>query len=244
MQKTTIDGILNKRVMIEQPADGFRVAVDTVLLASAIDAVSGQRVMEFGCGVGGVMLSLACRVSGLVVHGMEIQHELAQLCSANIDRNGFSAELRVTEGDVLRFLTTLYETYDHVVMNPPYHDAASHNVSGNDRKRIANTEMDGELEKWISGASNILKNGGKLSLIHRADRLDEILDLLKSYFGAVLVKPILPKAGLAPKRIILRSEKGGGSEKTVCKPLVLHNMDGSYTAEADDILRNAEVMKF
>jgi tRNA1(Val) A37 N6-methylase TrmN6 len=244
MLKTTIDGLLNNRIKFEQPADGYRVAIDTVLLAAAVPAAAGQKVLELGCGVGGAMLALACRVSGIAVTGIEIQSALAHLCAANIECNALAAELRVTEGDATRLPDKMKGAFDHVMMNPPYHDKAHHDVSAHPGKRKANTEEEGDLALWIASAAQALKSGGILTLIHRADRLDEILDKLKEDFGAVWIKPIAPKAGRAPKRVIVRAEKGGNLSQTICSPLILHNADGAFTDETDSILRYIGKMEF
>ncbi len=241
---TTLDGILNRRVALEQPAEGFRVAVDTVLLASAVPALAGQRVLDLGCGVGGAMLALACRVPGVAVEGVEIQAALARLGAANIGRNAFDAALSVREGDVMRLPAVWREAFDHVMMNPPYHDAARHDASANAIKRRANTEDEGDLPQWIASAAQALKTGGCLTLIHRADRADELCVHLRGAFGAVAVKPILPKAAVAPKRVILRATKGGAEVASTRPPLVLHNADGSYTTEADALLRDMAAMAF
>ena len=99
---TTLDGLLDRRVTLEQPAEGYRVAVDTVLLAAAVPIETGQKALDLGCGVGGAMLCLACRVPGITITGIEIQDELTQLCRANIARNTFATGLDVVQGDVAR----------------------------------------------------------------------------------------------------------------------------------------------
>src|ERR1700722_19290903 len=147
MTETTLDGLLNRRVMIEQPKNGFRVAVDTVLLAASVPAQAGQRVLDFGCGVGGAMLCLVHRVPGARVTGIDIQDDLVEMCRQNIERNAMSDRAQVLYGDVGNFVGGA--DLDYVMMNPPYHDENRHDVSENSGKRVANASKDGDLPIWI-----------------------------------------------------------------------------------------------
>ncbi|HEU0118725.1 MAG TPA: methyltransferase, partial [Alphaproteobacteria bacterium] len=199
----------------------------------------GERTVEFGCGVGGVMLCLASRVPGVSIVGLEIQPELAELCRKNVERNKMQG-LEVRQGDVTSFSET---GFDHVFMNPPYHDEARHDVSSNASMRTANADKDGDLKLWIESVARALKPTGDITIIHRADRKDEIVGLLQKHFNSIRILPLLPKEGVEPKRIILRaSTKTGGV--MLCKPLILHKAEGGYTAEADRILRDAEALDF
>jgi tRNA1(Val) A37 N6-methylase TrmN6 len=235
---TTLDGLLNRRVTLEQPVTGYRVALDTVLLAAAVPALAGDKVLDIGCGVGGAFLSLACRVEAIAGIGMEIQPELAELCRRNIARNFFAAGFECRLQDATHLPTTLYGQFDHVLMNPPYHEEARHDVSSNDIKRAANTEKDGDLALWIKVAVLALKPSGTLTLIHRADRQQEILSCMQDFFGNTVLFPLLPKPDADPKRIIIRARKDGLFFVSQNPPLTLHKPEGGYTDEAENILRH------
>jgi tRNA1(Val) A37 N6-methylase TrmN6 len=238
---TTLDGLLGRRVTVEQPVDGYRVAVDTVLLAAGVSAKATDRVADFGCGVGGAMLCLAARVSSIAVTGFELQSELANLCRANIARNHLHATLNLIEADVT---DAEIGAYDHVMMNPPYHAESRHAVSASHGKRTANAEKNGHLALWIASAVNALKSSGTLTIIHRADRLDEILAAVKEPCGTIEILAIQSKSEMPPKRVILRAYKDGGANVIRSKSLVLHAADGRYTAGAEDILRHAKALPF
>jgi len=240
---TSINGILNHRVQLEQPVDGFRVAVDTVLLAAAVPASSGEKILDLGCGVGGAMLCVARRIENISGLGIDIQSDLVEMCGRNIERNKeFASGLSVKLINVTDLPTNLHGSYDHALMNPPYHDEKAHSVSSNESKRVANSESDeGDLGFWIYSAALALKHGGSLSIIHRADRRDEIVSILLDFaFGDIDLFPIAPMLGRDPKRIIVRARKKAAPEYVERCPLILHKSDGGYTDEADELLRNAQ----
>ncbi len=244
MNTTSLDKLLDGRFAVEQPKKGYRIAVDTLLLASAIEAQAGQRVLDLGCGVGGVMLAIAARVPEVSIVGLEIQPYLAGLCATNIQRNRWTERLSVREGDVGHLPKEWAAAFDHVVMNPPYHDPKSHGASANDCKRIANTESDdANLSVWLSAACKALREGGTLTLIHRADRAEEIVALIRPLFGAVRMKMIGPKEGGPARRVIFRATKGGPSSFIEESPFILYGPDGRYAPETNALLRDAQAME-
>ena len=127
-------------------------------------------------------------------------------------------------------------------MNPPYHEEAKHDVSANAIKRRANTEKDGDLAVWIDAATTALHQIGSLTIIHRADRQEEIIELLKRSYGNIKILPLLPKANAAPKRIIVRADKYTPFSVRLCEPLIVHKPEGGYTEEADAILRHGKAI--
>jgi len=237
---TTLDGLLNRRVMLKQPAQGYRVAIDTVFLAAAVPALAGDRILDMGCGVGGAMLCLAYRVPGITGLGIEIQSDLAKLCHDNIAQNVFASGLTIQESDITRLSPNLYGVFDHALMNPPYHDETKHDASVDIIKRTANTEKEGDLDLWIKSAAYALKPSGTLTLIHRADRRQDILLTLQNAFGEVEILPLLPKEGSAPKRLIIRARKNAFYALREYSPFILHKAAGGYTDASELVLRHSQ----
>ncbi|MFA4994067.1 MAG: methyltransferase [Bdellovibrionales bacterium] len=241
---TSLDGLLDQRVKLEQPTIGYRVAIDTVLLAAAVPALEGDKILDMGCGVGGAMICLACRVPNMKGLGIEIVPEIVELCHHNIGRNVFASGLVVRREDATSLPFDLHGIFDHVLMNPPYHEEKRHDASPNDLKHAANIEKKGDLILWIAAAAAALKPSGTLTMIHRADRHDEILSFLQKTFGEVEVLPLLPKTGTVPKRMLIRARKNAAFVVQNCYPLILHQDSGAYTEEADTILRLGEEIAF
>ncbi|MDR3450234.1 MAG: methyltransferase [Alphaproteobacteria bacterium] len=239
---TTIDGLLNRRVTLEQPAKGYRVAIDTVLLAASVPARAGEFILDIGCGVGGASLCVACRVPGLNGLGIDIQAGLVTLFRRNIAANKFATGFEAQEADITQSRPS--GLFDHVLMNPPFHEEARHDVSPDPVKQTANSQMATDLGLWIIAGMAALKKGGTLSLIHRSSRLEEILEHLRKDFGAAEILPLLPRRGEGPKRLIIRAQKGGVFAPRPCLPLVLHKEEGGYTEAADAILRECQPLVF
>lgn len=240
--ETTLDGILDRRVMLEQPKSGYRIAVDTVLLAAAVPAVAGDHILDLGCGVGGAAMALACRVAGTTGVGIDIQGALVMLFGHNIARNPCAVGWTAQRGDVTALPQDLHGVFDHVIANPPYHDQTRHDVSANAIKQTANNLPDAALGLWIDATAQALKPDGTLTLIHRADYQDLILGHLRGAFGAAEILPICPKPGAEPKRIIIRARRGAECSIRMGASFILHKPHGGYTDAAEAVLRERQAL--
>ena len=229
------DSLLDGRVKVAQPPDGYRVAVDAVLLAAALEPAPGAAVLDLGCGVGSVGLCLAWRRPDLQVTGLDREPLFVAMARANAETNGMRDRLQILEGDVRH---PPPQRFDHVAMNPPYLKAGTATVSAHPLKAAATAESGAALADWIACARAVLKPGGMLTLIHRADRLDGVLHCVGRSFGRIVILPIHPKRDRAAKRIILSAQLGSGEPLTILPGLVLHEEDGAFTAAADSILRH------
>lgn len=237
-QETTEDRILDGRVILNQPREGYRAAVDPVLLAASVRAHAGERALDLGCGVGAAMLCLAARVDGLQIDGLELQGALAALARKNVAANGFEDRLRVIDGDLLNPPAPLAaDGYHHVFANPPYLSGDRGNHPPNTSKRLAHVESDADLEDWVDVALKFCRTKGSITFIYRADRLAELLIGLEDRAGEVTVFPLWPKDGEIASRVIVRARKGIKSPMQLMSGLVLHRADGRYTPGADAALK-------
>jgi tRNA1(Val) A37 N6-methylase TrmN6 len=227
--------VLNKRLALMQAPDGFKTSIDAVLLAAACPAKAGERVLDMGCGVGSAGLCLARRASGVVLHGFDVQGAHAALATENAALNGLEATFETA--DVRDFDAA---PFDHIICNPPYFDAGGHVRSPSEEKALAMGHLETSLQDWLDRANQLLKHGGTLTLIHRADMVDEIIKGLKNRFGRVEIFPLFPKDGQSAKRVIIRAVRNSKSPAILHQGLILHEADGGYSAAADKILRDME----
>ncbi len=235
----TEDALLGGRVNVAQPRKGQRASADAVMLAAAVPAKPGMRALDLGCGTGVGMLCLAARVPDVMVDGIEIQEELVALCTRNIAANGMAARLRVATGDIRRRVPGIApNSYDQVFANPPYFDTARHRASPHAGRATARSEAgEADLAHWIAALARHARPGGGITLIHRAERLPELLAALAAKAGAIRITPLWSRPGEAAKRVILRATKGSRAPLRLEPGVVLHRPDGSYLSEIDAVLR-------
>ena len=239
----TEDGFLGGRLTLFQPRGHGRAGIDAVLLAAAVLAGAGQRALELGAGTGVASLCLACRVEGLEVAGLELQPELVELARRNAERNGLAERVRFHQGDLREPPAELRQAgFDRVLMNPPYHAAGTTRPSPDSMKATAHAELVGGLTDWLGGGLARLRPGGILTVVHRAERLGNILALLDGRAGEVMVLPLWPGRGKAAKRVLVRARKGSAAPLRLLPGLVLHGEGGGFTAEAEAVLRDGAAL--
>ncbi|MGI9436456.1 MAG: tRNA1(Val) (adenine(37)-N6)-methyltransferase [Geminicoccaceae bacterium] len=243
-QDLSEDALLGGQVRFFQPERGYRVAIDPIFLAAAVPMQGGERILDAGAGTGAALLCLAARMPDCRLVGIELQRELLRVAATNIEANGFSQRAEMIAGDLGRLPPRLTAaSFDHVMTNPPFltSDAAT---APPDRQRAeAHVEGGVDLEGWLRGCGVMLKNGGCLTLIHRTERLGEILHALDGQIGDIVVYPLWPKAdGRPAKRILVQGWKGSKGAMKLAQGLVVHEADGRYSTTANNVLRGGMAM--
>ncbi len=235
----TDDRLLGGRLVFRQPETGYRAAIDPILLAAFTEPARGGSLVELGCGSGAALLCLSYRRPDLRGIGLERDPVAADLCRRNAAENAFDDRIDVITAD-LRSLPEgiARNAHDAVMMNPPYLDPSRHPAPPDRARAGAHSETDTELTAWIAAAHRLLRQGGQLTLIHRADRLDEIIAALMPRFGSFGIVPLWPRAGQAARRILIGARKGGKAPLELGAGLVLHRDDGTYTEAARRILED------
>ncbi|MDI9409421.1 MAG: methyltransferase [Candidatus Pacebacteria bacterium] len=230
--------MLGQKIKLRQFRSGYRVAVDSVLLAAAVESSKGQKIADLGCGVGAVSLCIAWRLPAVLVTGFEREASLVELAKYNARANGVSERVEVIAADVT-CLSAGSQPFDQVVMNPPFHEAAS-DLSPDSRRNLALREAD--LTAWLDAAARVLSDKGWLTVIFRADRQSELLAAMsQAGFGAVEILPLLPRLGRPAKRIIVRGQMGATGRLELRPPLILHDGPSGYSAAAEAILQGGEL---
>lgn len=230
------DLFLDGAVRVRQSAAGYRAGADAVFLAAALDAKPGDALLELGCGAGAALLMAAHRHPDCRFTGLERDPEAAALARENAAANGMADRVEIVAGDVESPPEALRtRRFDHVFFNPPFYAPGEGRAPAPER-RGAYLEGEGGLAAWIDLALRRAGDSGRVTLIHRAERLDEILALLRGRAGALAIKPLAPSADAAATRVIVSAKKGSGAPLRLLPPLVLH-ADSAHSAAADAILR-------
>ena len=230
------NALLGGRVRLRQPAKGYRAGMDAALLAAAIAAQRGERLLEAGCGAGGVLMQIAARRSGVRLTGLERDSAMAALALENAKLN--EVEATILEGDVgAGFRTLELEPFDWAISNPPFFDDPTALRAPSPGKRGAWMADDG-LAAWTGFLLKAVREGGRVVMIHRADRLADLLALLGEKAGSIAVRGIHPYADEPAKRVLVSAVKTGKAPLRLLPPLILHDRTGAkHTPEAEAILR-------
>jgi tRNA1Val (adenine37-N6)-methyltransferase len=231
VSETFLDG----RVKIAQPESGFRSGLDAVMLAAAVPAQTGQTALELGAGAGTVSLCLLARVRDVALTGVEIDKSLAALAGDNAASNEMRADFVCA--DIFALPPELKRDFDQVLCNPPFHGEGQ--VSPNEMRATALMDQ-GRLEEWLRVGLQRTISGGFFTTILRADRLNQALAALPE--KGVAVFPLWPKVGESAKRVIVQVRKGSNAPFALLPGLVLHQVNGVWTPEADDVLRRGNAL--
>jgi tRNA1(Val) A37 N6-methylase TrmN6 len=232
------DKVLDGRVRLRQGTDGYRAGLDAAMLAAACDAGVGMRVLEAGCGVGAALLAAAVRRPGALFTGLERDTAALDLARRNVALNGLEDRVTVLEGDVgAPFRVLGLAPFDAVMANPPFFDDPAA-LRGPAPAKAGAWIAEGGLAAWTAFLLKAVRDGGGLTLIHRADRLGDILSLLALKAGGFQIRPLYPFADAPAKRVIVRAIKNSKAPLRLLPPLVLHERgEMKHTAEAEAILR-------
>jgi tRNA1(Val) A37 N6-methylase TrmN6 len=238
------DAFLGGRLQLRQPRSGHRAGHDAMLLAAATAARTGDRVVDLGAGVGAAGLALARRVEGIALTLVEIDPDLAALARHNAAANAIPADVAVLDvtAGASAFATAGPglnlgpDSVDVVLTNPPFNDGARHRASPDPARAIAHIADPATLEAWVHAARRILKSGGGLTMIWRADGLAEVLAALSRGFGSLVVQPVHGEPGRPAIRILVRAIKGGRAPTQILTAVMLNDTAGTPTPEAAAVL--------
>ena len=235
----TIDTLLDGRIQIVQPRTGYRVAIDSVLLAASVPVLPKQTVLDAGAGTGAVSFCLVARQPDLRVTALEMNAMHRNMLEKGMELNGMAKQVQLVAGDLRDPPPGLRSRqFDHVATNPPYYADGCARRPANSSSNAADHQTM-PLDDWIEACARRVRSGGFLTLIHRAEEIGSLVTALHRQFGGLKILPLWPDSMAASaKRVILSARKGSRAPAQLCRGVVLHEADGSFTSKVQKILRD------
>lgn len=229
-----INDLLNfNKLKIYQNSDWFSFSLDSVLLADFVKVNNKMKIIDFCCGNAPIPLFLSTKTKSNII-GVELQPPVYDLAVKSIKINKLEKQINILNMDV-RDVHKKFETdyFDLITCNPPYFKVReTSNLNENKVKALARHEISINLEDIFKCARKILKNNGKIALVHRTDRLIDIISLMRqNNIEPKRLKMIYPFSGSKSNLILIEGNKNGRSGLEIEPSIVVHNSDGTYTDE-------------
>lgn len=235
MEDETIDDLQLNGLKLIQKKDGFKFGIDAVLLSDFANVKSRHEVVDLCTGTGIIPFLIYGKYKPRNVCGLEIQEDMVQMARRSTKLNSLEESISFYNNDLrdIEFLKQL-KKFDVVTVNPPYKLNNSGIINPNDKLAIARHEILCNLEDVIYASRILLKDNGRLFMIHRPERLADIFTLMRKYkIEPKRVKMIHPKAGKAPNIVLVEGQRDGGAYLKWEEPLYVYDDNGKYTKEID-----------
>lgn len=248
LEDVTLDAFFGGRFFAYQPRRGPRASIDALFLAAAVPMGRGkpERYLEAGAGSGVVSLALATRQPDCEITAVEREAPLFSLLCQNIAKNAMSSRVIPIDLDITAASAQVAKKglepggYEHVLANPPYFNRGSVRVPPQATRARAHSASPGALTGWVRFLTAMCAPKGSLTLIFRPEGLPDLLAALEGRFGAISVFPLFPHVGEPARRILVQGRKGSRTPLQLMPGIVLHNADGSYTDDAEAVLRRGQ----
>ena len=228
-----LDDLELDNLMIIQDKNGYKFSTDSVILANFAKAKPSDVCVDLCSGGGVVAILFSYKNKIKKMFAVEIQAKQAEMSERSIKYNNL--DIKVINDDLKNLKSILgSETVDVITVNPPYNPQGEY--SEIDEIAISTHEIKTNLEEIAKSSSNILKFGGKIFMVHRADRLVDIFATFRKYkLEPKVLRIVYPKISKEPNLCLIEAKKGAKSGLKIMKPLILNNEDGSETEELKQI---------
>ena len=232
-----IDDLEYKGLKIVQNKNGFCFGIDSVLLSDfAKEIKKDSQVLDLGTGTGIISILLCGKTNLKHITGIEIQESVYKMAQKSIELNNLQSRFNIINEDI-RNLSKKFpaNSFDAIVTNPPYKKENTGLKSEDIVQVISRHEVMCKVEDIAKNASRLLKNNCSIYMVHRPDRLVDIIQIFKKYkLEPKKLRFVYPKIGKEPNLILIKATKSGKEFLKVEKPLIVYNKDGTYT---DEILK-------
>ncbi len=228
------DLVYFKDIKIVQNKDYFNFSLDSVLLPNFVEITrKTKKILDMCTGNAPIPLILSTKTDAKI-YGVELQKEVYDLAKETIKINNLDNQIELINDNIKNLKKTFEtETFDIITCNPPYFKRKDDSIINENKiKSIARHEIEMELEDVMIISKALLKNEGSLVLVHRTDRLIEIIELMKKYnIEPKRMRLIYPKINMESNLVLIDGRKNGKEGLKILPPLYIHNNDNSYTSE-------------
>ena len=212
----------------------FQFSLDSVLLANFVTINKNiKNILDIGTGNAVIPIILSTKTSTNIT-AIEIQKEVYNLGKKSIELNKLDNQINIINDDIKLYAKNVdTESYDVITCNPPFFKyKKTSNLNNSIYKQIARHEITLDLDTLIEISKKLLKNTGRLAIVHRPERLIEIIDCMKkNNIEPKKICFVYPKENMESNILLIEGIKNGKPGIKVMPPLITHNSDGSYTEE-------------
>lgn len=219
---------------IVQNTDMFSFSLDSVLLANFVNLNKNiTNVLDIGCGNAPIPLILSTKTNAFIT-GVEIQRDVYDMAKRSVSINNLDDRINIINDDINNYADSMEsDIFDVITCNPPFFKVnPGSNFNESLYKVIARHEVKLDLNQLFKISRKLLKNGGVVSIVHRPDRLIDIISVMReNNIEPKRLRFIYPKEGRECNMILIEGSKNGSSGLKILPPLITHNSDGGYTKE-------------
>lgn len=218
-----------KSAKIIQNPDCFCFGIDAVLLANMARVKKGDKVLDLCTGNGIVPLILAAKTNAEKIYGVEIQPDVANMAQRSVEMNGLTEKIVIECKDLKEYKG---REFDVITCNPPYKEVTGGKISENRHIAIARTEICCTAEEVISAVSKMLCPKGTMFMIHRPERLADLIVYMRKYgVEPKSLRFIHPYMGKSPTMVFIEGKRSAKPKLIIEPPLYIYDENGDYTAE-------------
>lgn len=241
-----VDDLQIDGLKIIQNPNGFCFGIDAVLVSNFARVKKGSKVVDLGTGTGIIPLLISAKSKDTKISAFEIQSDVADMARRSVAMNGLEDRIEVIEDNINNALEHLGKhSADVVISNPPYMASGVGEVNPSDYKAISRHEIHCTLEDIIRTANELLRGSGQFFMVHRPNRLVDILTLCRKYkLEPKRIRFVHPFADKSPNIVLIHATKDGRPDVKILEPLVVRNEDRTYTEEIYEIYRQTNISSF
>jgi tRNA1Val (adenine37-N6)-methyltransferase len=234
----TLDTLFQGRLKFYQSRFGYRVSLDSVLLADFARLHVEDKIADLGTGNGVIALILASRQRARAIVGIEVQPAMAERAGRNVKLNGLQNRVNVVCVDVRAVAQAFKpETFSLVLSNPPYRKPSSGRISAGAEKKVARHEISGTLSDFIAAGAHLLSLKGRMALIHPAVRAIDLVTTMREHnIEAKRIRMVHSFATAEASLVLVEGVKGARGGVKVVAPLIIYDREKRYTAEVQSML--------